>query len=161
MICHRPIVAAAVALLVSLCLVVDHSRGDSPQKVAAKTPEVVGKWTGDWGAFDPAKGVAIDKAKCKALDCQVVLKEPAAGAAAPAAVIWEATFEGECGRPYKYTIKMDGRQAGEVVLFKGTVDLGEKDGGVYDWVGRATTTEFAGFYSSSHHVGVFNLKRAK
>jgi hypothetical protein len=30
---------------------------------------------------------------------------------------------------YKYTVKMDGRQAGDVMLFKGTTDLGEKDGG--------------------------------
>jgi hypothetical protein len=59
--------------------------------------------------------------------------------------VWHATFEGECGRPYKYTIKMDGRQVGGAVLFKATVDLGEQDGGVFDWVGRATDDEFVGF----------------
>ena len=56
---------------------------------------------------------------------------------------------------------MEGRQAGETVMFKGTVDLGEQDGGVYDWIGRANDTEFAGFYTSSHHVGVFRLTRVK
>jgi hypothetical protein len=75
--------------------------------------------------------------------------------------VWQATFEGECGRPYKYVIKMDGRQAGDAVLFKGTTDLGEKDGGVYDWVGRATDKEFIGFYTSAHHTGVFQLSRPK
>jgi hypothetical protein len=74
---------------------------------------------------------------------------------------WQATFEGECGRPYKYTIKMDGRQAGDVVLFKGTTDLGEKDGGVYDWIGRATQKEFIGFYTSAKYSGVFQLARKK
>jgi hypothetical protein len=134
------------------------------KKGPPKTPEIVGKWTGDWGAYDPAKGVALDKAKCKVLDCTVVMKESLASAASRSAnaaggKVWEATFEGECGRPYKYTIKMDGRQAADTVLFKGTVDLGEADGGVYDWVGRATDTEFAGFYTSSHHVGVFRLTK--
>ena len=119
-------------------------------------PEIVGTWTGDWGAYDPAKGVALDKEKCKQLDCKVVLKDDSSSSK-----VWEATFEGECGRPYKYTIKMDGRQAAETVMFKGTVDLGEQDGGVYDWIGRANDSEFAGFYTSSDHVGVFRLTRAK
>ena len=56
---------------------------------------------------------------------------------------------------------MEGRQAADTVLFRGTTDLGEADGGVYDWVGRASDKEFAGFYSSSHHVGVFRLTRVK
>jgi hypothetical protein len=56
---------------------------------------------------------------------------------------------------------MDGRQAGEVVLFKGTTDLGEKDGGVYDWIGRATDKEFIGFYTSAKYAGVFRLTRKK
>jgi hypothetical protein len=81
----------------------------------------------------------------------------------------EIGVEGECGRPYKYTIKMEGRQAGAVVLFKGTTDLGEKDGGVYgqkdggvyDWVGRATDKEFVGFYTIAHYMGVFQLARTK
>ena len=121
-----------------------------------KMPEIVGAWTGDWGAYDPATGTPIEKAKCKQLDCNIELKSDAA-----AGKIWEATFEGECGRPYKYTIKMEGRQSADTVMFKGTVDLGEQDGGVYDWIGRATDKEFAGFYTSSHHVGVFRLARAK
>jgi hypothetical protein len=72
-----------------------------------------------------------------------------------------AVFEGECGRPYKYTIKMMGRGAGGSVLFKGTTDLGEQDGGVYDWIGRATDKEFQGFYTSASHAGTFTLTRPK
>lgn len=126
------------------------------KKAPPKMPEIVGSWTGDWGPYDPAKGMAIEKAKCKQLDCSIVLKDDSGSGK-----VWEATFEGECGRPYKYTIKMEGRQAADTVMFKGTVDLGEMDGGVYDWIGRANDKEFAGFYTSSHHVGVFRLARAK
>jgi hypothetical protein len=120
----------------------------APSKAA---PKVAGAWAGTWGPFNPAQAATVDQAKCKVLDCVVVEKDG----------IWQATFEGECGRPYKYTIKMDGRQAGGAVLFKGSPDLGPKDGGVYDWVGRATDTEFVGFYTSSNYTGVFQLKRAK
>ena len=127
----------------------------SKTKGPPKMPDIVGGWTGDWGPYDPAKGVALDKAKCKQLDCNIVLKHDSASGK-----VWEATFEGECGRPYKYTIKMEGRQAADTVMFKGTVDLGEMDGGVYDWIGRANDHEFAGFYTSSHHVGVFRIARA-
>jgi hypothetical protein len=122
---------------------------DKPKPVDA--PAVTGEWTGIWGPYNPAQSAALAKDKCKRLDCKVVQKDG----------VWQATFEGECGRPYKYTIKMEGRQAGTVVLFKGTTDLGEKDGGVYDWVGRATDKEFVGFYTSSHHTGVFQLTREK
>jgi hypothetical protein len=56
---------------------------------------------------------------------------------------------------------MLGRAAGGAVLFKGTTDLGEMDGGVYDWIGRATSTEFLGFYTSGSHTGTFTLTRPK
>jgi hypothetical protein len=74
---------------------------------------------------------------------------------------WQTTFEGDAGGVYKYTIKMLGRQAGGVILFQGTADLGEKDGGVYDWIGRATDKEFVGFYTSESHTGTFRLARPK
>jgi len=74
---------------------------------------------------------------------------------------WLATFEGDCGRPYKYSIKMEGRSVGRAVLFQGTADLGAQDGGVYDWIGRATATEFIGFYTNAFSTGTFSLTRAK
>src|SRR6516164_8734381 len=73
---------------------------------AGKVADVTGGWTGIWGPYSPAPGTSLAKDKCKRLDCQVALKDGT----------WHATFEGECGRPYKYTIKMTGRQAGGVVL---------------------------------------------
>lgn len=118
---------------------------------ASETPKplVTGEWTGTWGAYQ-AEQPPKPETKMR-LDCTVIRKTDT----------WQATFDGECGRPYKYTIKMDGRQAGEVVLFKGTTDLGEKDGGVYDWIGRATADEFIGFYTSARYSGVFRLARRK
>jgi hypothetical protein len=73
----------------------------------------------------------------------------------------QRALEGDCGRPYKYTIKMEGRLVGKVVMFKGTTDLGAKDGGVFDWIGRATDKEFVGFFTSAYYTGTFNLARAK
>jgi hypothetical protein len=118
---------------------------------AQTPPEIAGKWTGTWSSFNPAQATAQPKELCKQLDAEIVRNGDT----------WLATFEGDCGRPYKYKITMNGRLSGGVVLFTGTADLGAQDGGVYDWVGRATTGEFIGFYTSAHATGFFNLSRAK
>jgi hypothetical protein len=136
--------------VLTACVCFGPAPGREPPPAAA-LPDVTGEWTGTWGPHDPRPAAKDDKKKEMRLDCSVVRRGGA----------WQATFEGECGRPYKYTIKMDGRQAGEVVLFKGTTDLGEKDGGVYDWIGRATGKEFVGFYTSAKYTGVFRLARKK
>lgn len=122
-------------------------RGRGPQG----PPEIAGKWTGTWSSFNPAQATAQPKELCKQLDAEIVRNGD----------VWVATFEGDCGRPYKYKISMNGRLSGGVVLFTGTADLGAQDGGVYDWVGRATNGEFIGFYTSAHATGFFNLTRAK
>jgi hypothetical protein len=114
-------------------------------------PDVAGEWIGTWSTYSPAQGAVPAKEICKSLGCKVVYRDG----------VWEALFEGDCGRPYKYTIKMEGRQIGKVVMFKGTTDLGAKDGGVFDWIGRATDKEFVGFFTSAYYTGVFNLSRTK
>jgi hypothetical protein len=140
----------AVVALCALALASGSARSrDKPSP--AKPPDVTGAWTGIWGPYNPAQSATLAKEKCKALDCRVVQTDG----------VWRATFEGECGRPYKFVITMEGRQVGDVVLFKGTTDLGEKDGGVFDWVGRATDKEFVGFYTSARYTGVFQLSRPK
>ncbi len=121
-------------------------RGRGPQG----PPNVAGAWSGTWSAYNPARATTPPKEQCAKLTANITQKGE----------IWEAVFEGDCGRPYKYTIKMDGKQSGSVVLFKGS-DLGPKDGGVYDWIGRATDDEFVGFYTSAAYTGVFSLSRAK
>ena len=120
-------------------------------KVNDQPPDIAGEWSGTWSTYSPAQGAVPAKEICKSLDCKVVFRDG----------VWAATFEGDCGRPYKYTIKMEGRQVGKAVMFKGTTDLGEKDGGVYDWIGRATDADFIGFYTSAKYTGVFRLTRKK
>jgi len=110
---------------------------------------VTGKWTGIWNAYDPAQGATPPKEMCKTLDATITKEGET----------WKAVFEGDCGRPYKYNITMEGRAVGPTVMFKGTVDLGAKDGGVFDWVGRANGKQFIGFYTSAYATGTFNMTR--
>ena len=112
--------------------------------------DISGNWTGTWSNFNPAQSSAQPNVVCAKLDATVALVNG----------VWEATFEGDCGGPYKYSIKMEGRQSGNAVLFKGTADLGQAGGGVYDWIGRAGNTDFLGFYTNAFSTGFFTLKRA-
>jgi hypothetical protein len=122
-----------------------------PAQTAPASVDISGAWTGTWGTFNPAQGTTPPKDICKKLDAKVEKKED----------VWLASFEGDCGRPYKYNIKMEGRQIGKVVMFKGTTDLGAKDGGVFDWIGRANEKEFVGFFTSAYYTGTFSLSRTK
>ncbi|NUQ71268.1 MAG: hypothetical protein HUU17_10650 [Chthonomonadales bacterium] len=139
-------------------------RGSLQQTRKAAPVDVSGSWSGDWGSYTPpppglrqAQPPGLGQAQppmypdaCKPMDCTVV--KLGGGR-------YQATFAGECGRPYKYTIKMTGRTVGSSVLFKGSADLGEKDGGVFDWIGRATDKEFVGFFTSQGYTGTFRLER--
>lgn len=133
-----------------VCSGIAVAQNQSP-KAKEQTPDISGEWTGTWGIYSPAQGTTPPKDICKRLDAKVEYKDGT----------WQATFEGDCGRPYKYKITMEGRQVGKVVLFKGTTDLGEKDGGVFDWIGRAHEKEFVGFFTSGYYTGTFNLSRTK
>ena len=137
--------------------VLQEAKTTAPAVKVVKQLVVAGDWTGDWGMYSPPpKSGEVPPAlkkmmypdQCKVMDCKVK--------ALPNGK-WEATFEGECGRPYKYTITMQGRQAGDVVMFQGSADLGEKDGGVFDWIGRASSKEFVGFFTSKGYTGTFRL----
>ena len=122
-------------------------RGRGPQG----PPNITGAWMGTWSAYNPTRASAPPQELCAKLSANISQKGEA----------WIAIFEGDCGRPYKYSITMEGRLVGGVVLFKGTADLGAQDGGVYDWIGRALDTEFVGFFTSSSYTGFFNMTRVK
>ena len=149
---NQPLVIAGLGLAV-LAAATTAVIGQENKKPAA--PEVLGKWSGTWGPYlapdKPEESAKAYAAYCKPMDCTIQRKGEK----------WQATFEGECGRPYKYTITMLGRQSGNSVMFQGSADLGEKDGGAYDWIGRVTDKEFVGFYTSRGHVGTFKLVRLK
>jgi hypothetical protein len=137
-------------VLLCLFLVTFFHLAQAQSQTAKETaPNIVGEWSGDWGPFHPATGTGMVKGLCKSLSCKIELKDG----------IYLAIFEGDCGRPYKYSIKMEGRQVGKAVLFKGTTDLGEKDGGVFDWIGKANEKEFVGFFTSANYTGTFVLAR--
>jgi hypothetical protein len=122
-------------------------RGRGPQG----PPNITGVWTGTWSSYNPARATTPPQEQCAKLAATIAQNGDA----------WQAVFEGDCGRPYKYSITMEGRLVGGVVMFKGTADLGAQDGGVYDWIGRAVDNEFVGFYTSAAYTGVFSLARAK
>ena len=138
------------AILLCLALFIAVAQAQSTQ-TKPEAPDITGEWAGDWGPFNPASGMGMVKGLCKSLSCKVEYKDG----------VYLATFEGDCGRPYKYNIKMEGRQVGKAVLFKGTVDLGEKDGGVFDWIGKANEKEFVGFFTSAGYTGTFVLSKKK
>lgn len=139
---------SSALILLAICSIIVLGRGTQTKDPA---PDVSGTWTGVWSSYNPAQGGSTPKDLCKNLTAKVEQKDG----------VWQASFEGDCGRPYKYEIKMEGRQVGKVVLFKGTTDLGARDGGVYDWIGRANEKEFVGFFTSAFYTGTFNLTREK
>jgi len=141
-----------IRLIVSCFLLTLNSGFAQAQTAPAQQPpDITGKWSGIWSAYNPAQGGGAPKELCKNLSCNIEYKDG----------VWLATFEGDCGRPYKYKISMEGRQVGKVVMFKGTTDLGAQDGGVFDWIGRANDKEFIGFFTSAFYTGTFNLSREK
>ena len=140
---------ATIALLMLAIVSGDAQQGRG--RGAQAPPNVSGAWTGTWSAYNPARASTPPQEQCAKLSANVVQKGD----------VYEAVFEGDCGRPYKYSITMEGRAVGGVVMFKGTVDLGARDGGTYDWIGRAIDNEFVGFYTSAAYTGVFNLTRPK
>ena len=73
---------------------------------------------------------------------------------------WSARFTGYCGRYFAYKITMKGRTEGDAVLFHGESDLGEQDGGLYQWTGQIEGDRFTGKYSSSAgKTGSFAMSR--
>ena len=133
-----------LVVLLSTSSLIAQERGPS------QPSDISGKWTGTWSTYNPAQATTPPKEQCAKLEADVVRKGD----------VYEATFTGDCGRPYKYTIAMEGRQAGGAVLFKGTADLGPQDGGVYDWIGRADEKEFVGFFTSGFYTGVFTMTKS-
>ena len=147
---RNSLLLSSFVMLVSIGVVAQTPSPQTPQ-TKDQAPDIAGAWTGTWGVYNPAQGTTPPKDICKKLDAKVELKDG----------VYYAVFEGDCGRPYKYNIKMEGRLIGKAVMFKGTTDLGPKDGGVFDWIGRANEKEFIGFFTSASYTGTFNLSRTK
>lgn len=73
---------------------------------------------------------------------------------------WEAIFTGYCNRQFAYEVTMSGTKSGGQVIFSGEADLGDADGGVYEWTGEISGNTLIGRYSSkSGKKGVFEMAR--
>ena|GEM_PF-471970 len=72
---------------------------------------------------------------------------------------YSAVFSGYCGREYAFQISMKGKKEGNRIVFAGEVDLGEKDGGVYQWTGELVGNDFNGKYATAKgKKGEFTMK---
>ena len=75
---------------------------------------------------------------------------------------WEATFTGTGNGKFAYEVVMRGRKTGDKIVFTGEADLGDKDGGLYQWSGEIDGKGFIGRYSSEKgKKGTFKMGRLK
>jgi hypothetical protein len=75
---------------------------------------------------------------------------------------WEGKFTGTCDRRFAYEVKMQGKKDGDTIRFTGQADLGEKDGGLFQWTGRIEGDQFIGEYKSdAGKTGKFQMKVAE
>ena len=73
---------------------------------------------------------------------------------------WSARFTGYCGRIFAYEVTMSGRLDGDKIVFSGEADLGEEDGGLYQWAGAIEGDTFDGGYdSTTGKQGTFSMTR--
>ena len=101
----RVCLTIAGCLLIFAGVALAQGRG-APQNTQAV--DIAGQWTGTWSAYNPAQAATPPKEQCAKLDATVVTQNGT----------WLATFEGDCGRPCRCPIKMEGRSVGRTVLFK-------------------------------------------
>lgn len=151
------LMAGAVGLGLSRAQDTPKETKEAPKAKVVAPPAVAGDWTGDWGLYSPPPKTGEVKPGLKKMMYPAMSMPMVCKVEATPDGKWQATFEGDAHGPYKYTIKMLGRQAGNAVLFQGSADLGEKDGGVFDWIGRATDKEFVGFFTSKGYTGTFRM----
>jgi hypothetical protein len=101
-------------------------------------------WLGTWQA--------AGKEDCKELRCAAKHVE---------GENWQATFTGVCSREFCFEVKMNGVRKGDKIVFAGETDLGEQNGGVYNWAGEIVGDKFTGKYTSTAGKdGTFEMKPA-
>jgi hypothetical protein len=71
--------------------------------------------------------------------------------------VFSATF----GGAGEYDVELAGVTEGETIVFKGSVDLGETSGGVFDWNGSISGEVFDGSYTSQFINGTFKMVKAE
>ena len=80
--------------------------------------------------------------------------------------IWQAHFKADYSRwylPFTFTYKVDlhGVESAGPVIFKGSADLGWYAGGLYQYEGMASPTNFNSTYRCPVDYGIFKMDRPK
>ena len=120
-------------------------QGGAPVSIESvlEQARVASTWKGTWDGGDPHRG----ELRC--------LVRRLSG------LNWEATFTGYCNRQFAYEVKMTGEKKGDKVIFSGQADLGDADGGLYQWTGEIYGETFLGHYASEQgKTGTFTMQRA-
>jgi hypothetical protein len=79
--------------------------------------------------------------------------------------IYKARFQAKYRKlitlTYSYTVRLEVEDKGTVYKFHGEEDLGKLAGGVYQYDGQATTTNFISKYTCEMDHGTFRMSRPK
>jgi hypothetical protein len=112
--------------------------------IADEKDDAASGWLGTWQA--------LGQTDCKELRCAAQRVEGEK---------WQATFTGVCSREFSFQVKMNGIRKADKIVFEGTTDLGEQNGGVYRWSGEIIGQKFTGKYKSDGgKEGTFEMKPA-
>jgi len=107
------------------------------------TDMVSGYYAGDWFGPNPEKSLG-------SLNCTITAK---------GADTWHAHFVATFGEVGEYEVPLEGKRVDGKVVFGGAVDLGESEGGVFEWGGEIVGDEFNGEYKASGYVGTFRMTK--
>jgi hypothetical protein len=113
-------------------------------KQPAPTDSVTGRWEGSW--------LSDVNAHTGKLRCIVTHQTNDLYAAR-----FRATYKKILR--FSYTVPLTVNASNDVWHFRGEEDLGALAGGVYRYVGSATTTNFHSTYDSKYDRGIFELQR--
>lgn len=106
---------------------------------------VSGFYAGDWYGPNPERSLGT-------LTCTATPSGPDS---------WNALFAATFGDYGEYEVPLEGKREENKVVFGGSVDLGEADGGVFDWSGEIVGDDFTGTYTSRFINGSFRMKRSE
>jgi hypothetical protein len=120
-----------------------HKEWKASMKGPAPTDSINGPWIGDWKS--DANG------HHGSLKCVVTKTSDTTYRAHYRAHFFKIFW-------YTYAATLNGNETNGVVMMRGEADLG-KAGGVYQYEGTATPTEFRSSYSSKHDHGNYQMMR--
>lgn len=137
----RPTAITISVLLAALMLAgCAHTRESS-----AAMDAVSGYYAGHWYGPNPEKALGT-------LDCTITAKGEDA---------WDAHFVATFGEVGEYEVPLEGKRTEGKVLFGGAVDLGESEGGVFEWTGEIVDEVFNGEYTARGYTGTFKMTKTE